>query len=72
MRSYIVIPEGTSIVHVRASTPHFAASKAKRGKGEVINVKEAAVLPQSSAVEIVTDDGPAHIPGQLSWGDLQE
>jgi hypothetical protein len=71
MRSYIVIPEGTSIVRVRASTPHFAASKAKRGKGEVINVKEAAVLPQSSAVEI-TNDGPVHIPGQLSWGDLQE
>jgi hypothetical protein len=70
MRSYIVIPEGTPIVRVQASTPHFAASKARRGKGEVVNVSEAAVLPQSSAIEI-TNEGPAVIPGQMSWGDVQ-
>jgi hypothetical protein len=65
VRSYIVIPEGTSIVRVDASTPRYAASKARRGMGEVVSVTEAAVLPRSSAIEVV--DGPASIPGQLRW-----
>lgn len=68
MRSYIVIPEGTPIVRVDASNPHYAASKARRGKGELINVTEAAVLPLSSAIE-VTDEGPQSIPGQLCWSE---
>jgi hypothetical protein len=65
MRSYLVIPKGTAIVRVTASTPHYAASKARRGKGEVIDVTEAAVLPLSRTIEI-TSEGPAQIPGQLS------
>jgi hypothetical protein len=68
MRSYIVIPEGTPIVRVDASNPHYAASKVRRGKGEHVNVTDAAVLPQSPATE-VTDEGPALIPGQLRWSD---
>lgn len=68
MRNYIVIPEGTPIVRVEASNPHFAASKARRGKGVVSNVTSPAVLPFSSAVEI-TDEGPQAIPGQLMLGD---
>jgi hypothetical protein len=71
MRSYIVIPEGTSIVRVDASTPHFAASKARRGKGEVIHMAEASVLPASSTIG-VTNEGPQEIPGQLRLvGDVQ-
>jgi hypothetical protein len=71
VRSYLVIPEGTTIVRVRASTPHFAASKVRRGKGEVVDVVDAAVFPLSSGVEI-SDEGPAEIPGQLSWPVVQD
>jgi hypothetical protein len=71
MRSYIVIPEGTTIVRVSASNPHYAASKAKRGKGENICVADAAVIPASSAMEVASD-GPRQIPGQLSWADVQD
>jgi hypothetical protein len=68
MRSYLVIPEGTPVVRVEASTPHFAASKARRGKGEHFHVDVPAVLPLSSTIEI-TDQGPQEIPGQLRWGE---
>lgn len=71
MRSYIVIPEGTSIVRVHASTPHFAASKARRGKGERVDVAISAVLPLSAAIE-VTDEGPQITPGQLRWDENGE
>jgi hypothetical protein len=71
MRSYIVIPEGTSIVRVDAATPHFAASKAKRGKGETLDVTQAAVFPMSAAIRI-TGEGPSVIPGQMSWSDHGE
>lgn len=62
-----MIPEGTPVVRVQASTPHYAASKVRRGKGERVAVTEAAVLPASATIEI-TDEGPAVIPGQLCWG----
>ncbi len=68
MRSYIVIPEGTPIVRVDASGPHYAASKARRGKGEHVNAGGAVVLPESATVAI-TDEGPSQIPGQLCWAD---
>lgn len=68
MRSYIVIPEGTPVVRVDASNPQFAASKARRGKGERITVSEAAVLAQSRTRE-VGDAGPAHIAGQMRWSE---
>jgi hypothetical protein len=67
MRSYIVIPEGTPILRVDASTARYAASKARKGMGEVVNVAEPAVLPQSSVIE--GNKGPQFIPGQLSWAD---
>lgn len=68
MRSYIVIPEGTAVVRVDASTPHYAASKARRGKGEHVSIEQAAVLPHSATIE-VTDEGPRVTPGQLRWAD---
>lgn len=68
MRAYIVIPEGTSLVLTNASTPHYAASKARRGKGQVVAVAEAMVLPSSSAMPVTTE-GPAVIAGQLAWAD---
>jgi hypothetical protein len=41
MRSYLVIPAGTPILRVLASTPHFAASKARRGKAEHLDDGDA-------------------------------
>lgn len=69
MRSYIVIPEGTPVVRVAASTPHFAASKARRGKGERINVAHTAVLPDSATIRVADDDRPKVTPGQLRWAE---
>lgn len=62
-----MIPEGTAIVRVAASNPYYAASKARRGKGERVNVVEAAVLPTSAAIEV--NEGPQVIPGQLRWSE---
>lgn len=51
MRSYIVIPAGTPLLRVRASTPHFASSKAKRGR-DVEHVATAEiVLAESRTIE---------------------
>lgn len=65
-RSYIVIPGGTPVLQVQASTPHYAASKARRGKAEHVTVK-TLVLPASGA--ILPIELPAVIPGQLSIHD---
>lgn len=65
VRPYIVIPEGTPVIRVDASTPHFAASKAQKGKGERAAWSEPSVLPASSLVGI--DGGPREIPGQLAF-----
>lgn len=51
MRSYVVIPEGTPVIRVTASTPHFAASKARKGKGELAPCDEVAVIPSTAFVE---------------------
>lgn len=70
MRSYIVIPEGTPVLHVLASTPHFAASKARRGKGTAL-ASDVLVLPVSRVTE--ADDGlPDVIPGQLSLEEAKD
>lgn len=66
MRSYIVIPGGTPVVRVDASDPRFAASKARRGKGERTIVPEATVLAESAAMECGWDRS-AYIPGQMRW-----
>lgn len=64
MRSYIVIPEGTPVLRVQASTPHYAASKAKRGKAE--HVEAAVLVVPASAV--IDGDRPAPIhPQQLQF-----
>jgi len=62
VRTYIVIPEGTSVLRVDASTPHYAISKAKRGKCEHVSGGCVAV-PATAAIE--ANDRPAFIPGQL-------
>lgn len=64
VRSYIVIPEGTPVIRVEASTPHFAASKVQRGKGEHATSGEPSVLPSSALIEI--NEAPRVIPGQLT------
>jgi hypothetical protein len=64
MRTYIVIPEGTPIVEVEASTPAHASSKARRGKGTFVSA-DAMVLPASRTQAAI--QGPAEpIPGQLA------
>jgi hypothetical protein len=64
MRTYIVIPEGTPILHVLASAPHYAASKARRGKA-TSTTTEAIVLPVSRTSPAA--NGAADpIPGQLT------
>jgi hypothetical protein len=68
MRSYIVIPEGTEIVEVMASTPHYAVSKARRGKGTPINSKDTVVLPVSAAIASERQ-GRTPIPGEMSFFD---
>lgn len=70
MRSYIVIPAGTPLLRVRASTPHFASSKAKRGR-DVEHVATAeVVLAESRTVEphVLV----AVLPGQLVFVDGEE
>jgi hypothetical protein len=64
MRPYIVIPEGTPILHVTASTPHHAASKARHGKATLV-ATEAIVLPVSRT--LAASNGRSEpIPGQLT------
>lgn len=70
MRSYIVIPAGTPLLRVQASTPHFASSKAKRGR-DVEHVATAEiVLAESRTIEphvlIVS------LPGQLVFVDGED
>jgi len=62
-RSYIVIPGGTPVLRVEASTPHFAASKARKGKAEHVTA-ETLVMPASTAIAPVAL--PQVIPGQLT------
>lgn len=52
------------MIRVDASSPHFAASKAQRGKGESHAWTEPSVLPASALTGI--DEGPRAIPGQLA------
>jgi hypothetical protein len=65
-RSYIVIPGGTPVLRVEASTPHFAASKARRGKAQHVTA-ETLVLPASGAIS--PSELPTVIPGQLTIHD---
>lgn len=62
-RSYIVIPEGTPVLRVSASSPHFAASKARRGKAEHSS-GGPLVFPASASAS--PHDPPRVIPGQLA------
>lgn len=57
-----MIPEGTQVLRVEASTPHFAINKVRRGKGEHLDA--GAVAVPASAV-IAADDRPYIHPGQL-------
>jgi hypothetical protein len=66
MRSYVVIPEGTPVIRVAASNPHFAASKARKGKGELLPCDEVAVIPSTAFVESRRGALQA-IPGQLAF-----
>lgn len=67
-RPYIVIPEGTAVVVVDASSPKFAASKARRGKGERQTVT-AAMVAAESVTQSVVEEPPAAIAGQLYWSE---
>jgi hypothetical protein len=67
-RSYIVIPEGTAVVKVEASSPHFAASKALHGKGARVTMTAATVAAESAATA-VAEESPTVIAGQLCWGE---
>lgn len=51
MRSYIVIPAGTPVIHVVASKPRFASSKARRGRDATHVVTAELVLAQSRSME---------------------
>jgi hypothetical protein len=62
VRTYIVIPEGTVVLRVDASTPHYAISKAKRGRCEHV-AGGCVAVPATAAVE--ANDRPTVIPGQL-------
>jgi hypothetical protein len=63
VRSYLVIPEGTSVIRVDASSPQFAASKARNGKGEPVMQDEPVVLP---VTRLRVAEAPSRtIPGQL-------
>lgn len=64
-RAYIVIPEGTPIVVVVASSPHYAASKARRGMGERVSAADALVTA-SSATTSAAHNLPI-VAGQLYW-----
>jgi hypothetical protein len=66
-RSYIVIPEGTPIVVIEASSPTFAASKARKGKGERVTT-DASLVSAGSTVTVAVDT-PLVIAGQLAWSD---
>lgn len=67
MRSYLVIPAGTPILRVAASTPHYAASKARRGKAEHYG-GDTFVVPASSVID--GNSRPlAPLPGQLTIDD---
>ena len=63
MRSYLVIPAGTTLVRVQASTPHYASSKARRGRHVEHLVTEEIVLAESRSIE--PHVGAIAIPGQL-------
>lgn len=65
MRTYIVIPEGTPVIRVDASSPKYAASKARRGKGEQASWGRPSVLPASVVKGI--GEAPRVIPGQLAF-----
>jgi hypothetical protein len=62
VRTYIVIPEGTPVLRVNASTPHFAINKAKRGKCEHV-AGGCVAVPATAAIE--AHERPVVIPGQL-------
>lgn len=64
MRSYLVIPAGAPVLRVNASTPHFAASKAKRGKAEHFET-DVFVVPVSAAINPHNGRPIVH-PHQLS------
>lgn len=67
MRSYLVIPAGTPVLRVDASTPHFAASKSQRGKAEHLDSPRLLVFPETSLVEPNGHTAPTPIPGQLEF-----
>ena len=58
-----MIPEGSAVLRVEASSPHYAISKARRGKGE--HIADGCVAVPASAAIRAEDRPPAHIPGQL-------
>jgi hypothetical protein len=68
MRSYLVIPAGTPVVQVDASTPHSASSKARRGRDATHVVSAELVLAQSRSVE-PRSSWTGVIPGQLELAE---
>lgn len=73
MRTYLVIPAGTALLRVQASTPHYASSKARRARHVEHVVTDEVVLAESRSIEPRGDSG--HIPGQLVFsanGHLEE
>lgn len=66
-RPYLVIPEGTTIYEVVASSPKYAASKVRHGKGVPLEVRVASVIPHARCHEL--DPAESVIPGQLTLVD---
>jgi hypothetical protein len=70
MRSYIVIPAGTPLLRVQASTPHFASSKAKHGRDVEHVATDEMVLAESRTIE--PHGLIAALPGQLVFANGPE
>lgn len=70
MRTYLVIPEHTTLIRVEASSPHFAVSKARRGAGaEPVSVPVRAVVPMSALVD---EQERRVIPGQMTFEEAAD
>lgn len=59
-----MIPEGTPLIRVDASAPRYAASKAQRGKGELVVQVQPMVLAASTTRDV--KQASRVIPGQLT------
>ena len=64
MRSYIVIPAGTPVLLVEASEPHYAVSKAIKGR-DVTHVTPLSPVVLAQSRSIIATVAHVPMPGQL-------